>query len=77
METEVLEERVYYRIESPRGVMSDCLTENDVRHCRERGYFTLFIWRGDDMEAYGIRRYKIGKIYKYTHKTTLSEEVVA
>lgn len=77
METKVLEERVYYRIESPRGVMSDCLTENDVRHCREQGYFTHFIWRGDDMEACGIRRYKIGKIYKYTRKTTLSEEIVA
>ena len=48
METKVLEETTYYRIESPRGVMSDHMTENDVKYCQKRGYFTLFLWRGDD-----------------------------
>jgi hypothetical protein len=76
METKVLEETTYYRIESPRGVMSDIMTGNDVRYSQERGYFTLMFWteQGDNWVT---KRYKIGKIYKYTRKTTLTEEVLA
>ena len=77
METKVLEETTYYRIESPRGIMSDCMTENDVKYCQKCGYFTLFLWRGDDKEAYAINKYKIGKIHKFVRKTTLTEEVLA
>lgn len=77
METKVLEETTYYRIESPRGVMSDVMTENDVKYSQERGYFTLFLWRGDAMEAYAINKYKIGKIHKFVRKTTLTEEILA
>ena len=77
METEVLEEYTYYRIESPRGVMSDHMTEYQVKYAQERGFFTLYLWRGDAKEAYAIKRYKVGKIHKYTRKTTLSEEVLA
>lgn len=77
MEKKVLEEYTYYRIESPRGVMSDAMTENEVKYNQERGYFTLFLWRGDAKEAYAINKYKIGKIHKYVRKTTLTEEVVA
>ena len=77
METKTINEYTYYAIESPRGVMSDRMTANEVRYCKERGYFTLFLWRGDKQEAYGIKKYKIGKVYKYTERTTLTEEVVA
>ena len=77
METEVLEEYTYYRIESPRGVMSDNMTENEVKYSQERGYFTLFLWRGDANEAYAIKKYKVGKIHKYIRKITLSDEVLA
>ena len=77
METKVLEETTYYRIESPRGVMSDIMTEDNVKYNQERGYFTLFLWRGDDNEAYAIKKYKIGKIHKFVRKTTLTEEVLA
>lgn len=78
METRVLEEDTYYRIESPRGVMSDCMTENEVKYNQKRGYFNLTIWRGDGryMEYYATKRYKVGKIYKYTRKTTVTEEVL-
>lgn len=76
METKVLEEHSYYRIESPRGVMSDCLTENDVRYYREQGYFTLTLW-SEEGDEWVNKRYKIGKIHKYTRKTTLTEEVLA
>ena len=76
METEVLEEYTYYRIESPTGVMSDRLSERDLEYCKERGYFTLMFWteQGDECVT---KKYKVGKIYKYTRKTTLSEEVLA
>jgi hypothetical protein len=77
METKVLEEHTYYRIESPRGVMSDNMTENEVKFNQERGYFTLCTWRGDAMEAYNILRYKVGKIHKFVRRTTLTEEVLA
>lgn len=72
----ILENHVYYRIESPRGVMSDAMTENDLEACKKRGYFTMFIWRGEEKEAYDMKRYKIGKIFKYTRLTTLTEEII-
>ena len=77
METKVLEETTYYRIKSPRGVISDIMTENDIRDCQERGYFTLFVWKGDEKDTYKTLRYKIGKIYKFVRKTILTEEVLA
>ena len=76
METEVLEERTYYRIESPRGVMSDHLNEMELEYYKEQGYFTLMFWTEQGDESV-IKRYKVGKIYKYVRKTTLTEEVVA
>lgn len=78
METEVLEEYTYYRIVSPRGVVSDKMTEREVDYSLEKGEFTRFLWlgEGDDAQAYGIKKYKVGKVYKYTRKTTLSEEIV-
>lgn len=72
----VLEEYTYYRVESPRGVMSDNLTEGGLDKVLEKGEFSLFLWRGDAQEAYSVRKYKVGKVYKYTRKTTLSEEIV-
>jgi hypothetical protein len=77
METKVLEEHAYYRIESPRGVMSDIMSLDDVRYCQQRGYFALFLWRGDDNVYYATKKYKVGKIHKYVRKTTLTEEVLA
>ena len=77
MNSLTIEEHIYYRIESPRGVMSDSMTETELAYNKKRGYFTLFLWRGDAEEAYAVKRYKIGKIYKFTRKTTLTEEVVA
>ena len=76
METEVLEETTYYRIESPRGVMSDHLNERDLEYYEEQGYFTLMFWTelGDEWVT---KRYKVGKIHKFVRKTTLSEEVLA
>jgi hypothetical protein len=76
METEVLEETTYYRIESPRGVMSDHLGERELEYYKEQGYFTLMFWaeQGDELVT---KRYKVGKIHKYTRKITLSEEVLA
>lgn len=76
METEVLEERVYYRIESPGGVMSDHLNERDLEYYKREGYFTLMFWteQGDEWVT---KRYKVGKIYKYTRKTTVTKEVLA
>lgn len=71
-----MDERVFYRIESPTHVMSDCLTENDVRYYREQGYFILTCW-SEEGDEWVTRRYKIGKIHKYTRKTTLTEEVLA
>ena len=75
METEVLEEYTYYRIESPTGVMSDHLHERELEYYKEQGYFALMFWteQGDECVT---KRYKVGKIYKYTRKTTLSEEVL-
>lgn len=75
MKTEVIEDTTYYRIESPRGVMSDVMTEKDVKCCQERGYFTLFLWSADGKEAYATRRYKVRKIHKFVRKTTLTEQV--
>ncbi len=77
MKSLTIEEHTYYRIESPRGVMSDNRTETELDYNKNRGYFTLFLWRGDAQEAYAVKRYKVGKIYKFTRKTTLTEEVVA
>lgn len=76
METKVLEECTYYRIESPKGVMSDHLNEMELEHYKEQGYFTLMFWteQGDGWVA---KKYKVGKIYKYVRKTTLTEEVLA
>ena len=76
METKVLEETTYYRIESPTGVMSDRLTERDLEYYKERGYFTLMFWteQGDEWVT---KRYKVGKIHKFVRKTTLTEEVLA
>lgn len=76
METEVLEEYTYYRIESPTGVMSDRLNERELEYYKEQGHFTLMFWteQGDECVT---KKYKVGKIYKYTRKTTLSEEVLA
>lgn len=77
METKVLEETTYYRIESPRGVMSDCMTENDVKYCQKRGYFTIIKKTDGDKDSYGTSRHKIGKTHKFVRKTTLTEEVLA
>ena len=76
MEIEVLEEYTYYRIESPTGVMSDRLNERELEYYKEKGYFTIIFWaeQGDESVT---KRYKVGKIYKYTRKTTLTEEVLA
>ena len=76
METEVLEETTYYRIESPRGVMSDHLNERDLEYYEEQGYFTLMFW-SEQGDEWVTKRYKVGKIYKYIRKITLSEEVLA
>ena len=76
METEVLEETTYYRIESPTGVMSDHLTERDLEYYKEQGYFTLTLW-SEQGDEWVTKRYKVGKIHKYTRKTTLTEEVLA
>ena len=76
METEVLAERVYYRIESPGGVMSDHVNERDLEYYKREGYFTLMFWteQGDEWVT---KRYKVGKIYKYTRKTTVTKEALA
>jgi len=76
METKVLEECTYYRIESPRGVMSDHLNEMELEYYKEQGYFTLMFWteQGDEWVT---KKYKVGKIYKYTRKTIVTEEVLA
>ena len=76
MATKVIEEQIYYRVESPRGVMSDYLTENDLDHVLKKGEFSLFLWRGDAQEAYAIKKYKVGKVFKYTRQTTLIEEEI-
>ena len=78
METKVLEEqeRIYYRIESPRGVMSDLLSENDIEYYKKQGYFTLMFW-SEQGDEWVTKRYKVGKIYKYTSKTIVTEEVLA
>jgi hypothetical protein len=74
--TKTINEYTYYAIESPRGIMSDRMTEREVEYCKKQGYFTLFLWRGDKMEAYATKRYKVGKVYRYTERTTLTEELV-
>ena len=78
METKVLREYTYYRIVSPRGVESGKMNKYELAHSLETGVFTLFLWlgEGDDAKAYGIKKYKVGKVYKYTEQTTLTEELV-
>lgn len=75
METKVLEERIYYRIESPRGIMSDILTENDLEYVCKKGFFKNYEYIPvDRFECVTkTKRYKIGKIHKYVRKTTLTE----
>lgn len=77
METKVLEEHTYYRIESPKGVMSEVMDESELAKSRERGYFTVIVKSDKDKDAYETNRYKIGKIHKFVRKTTLTEEVLA
>ena len=77
METKVLEETTYYRIESPRGVLSDVMAENELEESRKRGYFTITKKTDGDKDSYGTSRHKIGKIHKFVRKTTLTEEVLA
>ena len=78
MEIEVLEETTYYRIESPRGVMSAPMNEVELDFCRDLGFFTVVAWRGaGNNECYTTKKYKIGKIHKFVRKTTLAEEVLA
>lgn len=75
METEVIEETTYYRIKSPRGVMSDRLNGRELEYYKEQGYFTLTFW-SEQGDEWVTKKYKIGKIYKYTCKTTLTEEAL-
>lgn len=78
METKVIEETIYYRIESPQGVMSAPMNESELDFCRDLGFFTAVAWHGRGKnECYTTKKHKIGKIYKYTRKTTLTEEVLA
>ena len=74
MKTEVIEEATYYRIESPRGVMSDRLTERDLEYYKEQGYFILTFW-SEQGDEWVTKKYKIGKIHKFVRKTTLTEQV--
>lgn len=78
MKTEVLREYTYYRIVSPKGVESEKMTKMEVDYCLEKGEFTRFLWlgEGDDAKPYSIKKYKVGKVYKYTEQTTLTEELV-
>ena len=78
MKTEVLREYTYYRIVSPRGVESDKMTKMEVDYCLKHGKFTRYLWlgEGDDAKAYGIKKYKVGKVYKYIEQTTLTEEEI-
>lgn len=79
MEPETLKEYTYYRIVSPRGVVSGKMNEYELNHAIETGEFTMFLWlgEGDTAMPYGIKKYKVGKIYKYTERTTLTEEELA
>lgn len=77
METKILEETTYYRIESLGGVLSDVMNESELEESRKRGYFTIIKKTDDDKDSYGTSRYKIGKIHKFVRKTTLTEEVLA
>ena len=78
METKVLREYTYYRIVSPRGVESDKMNKYELAHSLETGVFTKFLWlgEGDEAKAYGIKKYKVGKVYKYIEQTTLTEEKI-
>jgi intein-encoded DNA endonuclease-like protein len=77
METKVLEEHTYYRIESPRGVLSEVMTESDLEESRKRGYFTIIKKTDGDKDAYAKVRHKIGCVHKFVRKITLTEEVLA
>jgi hypothetical protein len=56
--------------------MSDHLSENDIEYYKKQGYFTLMFW-SEQGDEWVTKKYKVGKIYKYTSKTTVTEEVLA
>jgi len=78
MKTTTLEERTYYRIESPGGIISDSMTENELTETLKVGFFKVLKYSAGYQLGYVIKtkKYKVGKIYKYVRKTTLTEEVV-
>ena len=77
METKVIDELTYYQIESPKGVKSEFMDEDELNKCRENGYFVVYNWRKDDTESVYPRRYKVGKICKFVRKTIITEEDMA
>jgi hypothetical protein len=74
METEVKGEHTYYKIVSPYGIESEKMSRNELEYCLEKGYFTIFLVVGDTGQIFQMRRLKIGKIYKCTEKTIVTEE---
>jgi hypothetical protein len=58
--------------------MSAPMNESELDFCRDLGFFTAVAWHGRGKnECYTTKKHKIGKIYKYTRKTILTEEVLA
>jgi hypothetical protein len=50
------------------------MSQNELEYCLEKGYFTIFLVVGDTGQIFQRRRLKIGKIYKCTEKTIVTEE---
>jgi hypothetical protein len=67
-------EKTYYIIESPCGVRSERLNAYELDYFVKEGKFTIFLYVGDTGQIYQVRKLKIGKIYKYTEKTIITEE---
>lgn len=78
MKTKVIEKHVYYRIGSPRGIMSDVMDENNMKKALDAGYFKVYEYTCPNRLGYvkATKKYKVGKVHKYTRKTTITEEVL-
>lgn len=80
MEKQVLNEQVYYYIESPDKLHhSDLMDEKCMDSYKSKGKFEVLEPIGEmcgNHEVVAPHEYKIGKIYKRTYQVVMTEEEI-